>query len=202
MPHPCMMQLMSDLAKKDRGGVAPIASISPGVVTVQGIIGYVHAKQTSKANLVITEAILSDGSGTTKLIWFNKYPLTRHIIKGQEYRISGKFGFNTNDPILRVSSFELINANPNTLLYKEEFKREHPASSKTPFDHRQKTRLNRRKNWRPWAIVGAVVLGIMLVIGLHLGATAKCNDGFFSYSQHHSGTCSWHGGVEEWLGSN
>lgn len=31
------------------------------------------------------------------------------------------------------------------------------------------------------------------------GATAQCNDGTYSYSQHHSGTCSHHGGVARWL---
>lgn len=31
------------------------------------------------------------------------------------------------------------------------------------------------------------------------GATPKCNDGTFSFSQHHSGTCSSHGGVAQWL---
>ena len=31
------------------------------------------------------------------------------------------------------------------------------------------------------------------------GATAKCNDGTYSFSQHHSGTCSGHGGVANWL---
>lgn len=31
------------------------------------------------------------------------------------------------------------------------------------------------------------------------GATAKCRDGTYSFSQHHSGTCSYHGGVAEWL---
>ena len=31
------------------------------------------------------------------------------------------------------------------------------------------------------------------------GATARCNDGSWSFSQHHSGTCSSHGGVREWL---
>jgi hypothetical protein len=29
-------------------------------------------------------------------------------------------------------------------------------------------------------------------------ATAKCKDGTLSYSKHHSGTCSHHGGVAEW----
>ena len=31
------------------------------------------------------------------------------------------------------------------------------------------------------------------------GATAKCRDGSYSFSQHHSGTCSHHGGVAVWL---
>jgi len=30
--------------------------------------------------------------------------------------------------------------------------------------------------------------------------TARCKDGTMSYSQHRSGTCSRHGGVEQWLG--
>ena len=31
--------------------------------------------------------------------------------------------------------------------------------------------------------------------------TAECNDGSYSYSEHASGTCSDHGGVEQWLGA-
>lgn len=31
------------------------------------------------------------------------------------------------------------------------------------------------------------------------GATAKCRDGTWSFSQHHSGTCSGHKGVARWL---
>jgi hypothetical protein len=30
-------------------------------------------------------------------------------------------------------------------------------------------------------------------------ATAKCADGSYSFSQHRSGTCSHHGGVDSWL---
>ena len=31
------------------------------------------------------------------------------------------------------------------------------------------------------------------------GATAKCRDGTYSYSEHASGTCSHHGGVARWI---
>jgi hypothetical protein len=35
--------------------------------------------------------------------------------------------------------------------------------------------------------------------GVPAGATAECEDGTFSFSEHHSGTCSYHGGVKRWL---
>jgi len=31
------------------------------------------------------------------------------------------------------------------------------------------------------------------------GATAHCRDGTYSFSEHHRGTCSHHGGVATWL---
>jgi hypothetical protein len=31
------------------------------------------------------------------------------------------------------------------------------------------------------------------------GATARCADGSWSFSQNHRGTCSHHGGVSQWL---
>jgi Protein of unknown function (DUF3761) len=31
------------------------------------------------------------------------------------------------------------------------------------------------------------------------GATAKCRDGSYSFSEHASGTCSHHGGVAVWI---
>ena len=31
------------------------------------------------------------------------------------------------------------------------------------------------------------------------GASARCGDGSYSFSEHHRGTCSHHGGVSSWL---
>ena len=31
------------------------------------------------------------------------------------------------------------------------------------------------------------------------GASAKCRDGTYSFSEHRRGTCSYHGGVAMWL---
>jgi len=57
---------------------------------------------------------------------------------------------------------------------------------------------------RAWAVVvvaGIVGLGVVGVVGAAPppGATAKCKDGTYSFSQHRSGTCSRHGGVAVWL---
>jgi peptidoglycan hydrolase-like protein with peptidoglycan-binding domain len=35
--------------------------------------------------------------------------------------------------------------------------------------------------------------------GIPAGASAQCRDGTYSFSMHHSGTCSHHGGVASWL---
>jgi Protein of unknown function (DUF3761) len=32
-----------------------------------------------------------------------------------------------------------------------------------------------------------------------VGASAQCRDGSYSFSRHHQGTCSHHGGVSRWL---
>ena len=32
-----------------------------------------------------------------------------------------------------------------------------------------------------------------------MGSTAQCRDGTYSFSLHRSGTCSYHGGVAQWL---
>jgi hypothetical protein len=45
----------------------------------------------------------------------------------------------------------------------------------------------------------AAKTGEKSVNGDATGATAKCKDGSFSHSKTHTGTCSRHGGVAEWL---
>ena len=51
------------------------------------------------------------------------------------------------------------------------------------------------------AMVASVTVGTSLAASPPSGATAVCSDGTYSFSQHHSGTCSHHGGVAKWLGS-
>ena len=66
---------------------------------------------------------------------------------------------------------------------------------------------------KSWRYAMRRSLAILLVIGAAIvaapqlaasgsappGATARCKDGTYSYSQHRQGTCSHHGGVAVWL---
>ncbi|HVA29865.1 MAG TPA: DUF3761 domain-containing protein [Gaiellaceae bacterium] len=57
-----------------------------------------------------------------------------------------------------------------------------------------------------WALAGCAFCGVAFAGAASAmpaapppGATARCNDGTYSFSQTHSGTCSYHGGVAVWL---
>jgi len=49
------------------------------------------------------------------------------------------------------------------------------------------------------ALVFACTTAWAGVDGAPVGATARCRDATYSFSQHHAGTCSHHGGVAVWL---
>jgi hypothetical protein len=49
------------------------------------------------------------------------------------------------------------------------------------------------------AVVAGVAATVATADNAPPGATARCRDGTYSFSQHRSGTCSHHGGVARWL---
>jgi hypothetical protein len=63
---------------------------------------------------------------------------------------------------------------------------ETPANSEAPAQRRRYRRSSRYR-------------GPVRASTAPVGATARCRDGTYSFSQHRRGTCSWHGGVAEWL---
>jgi hypothetical protein len=48
-------------------------------------------------------------------------------------------------------------------------------------------------------VIGHCVHRPMQSTSVPVGATARCRDGSYSFSEHHRGTCSYHGGVAQWL---
>lgn len=56
-------------------------------------------------------------------------------------------------------------------------------------------------SWGRLAAAAALMLPVWVGSGGNATADAVCNDGTFSSSEG-SGTCSWHGGVDQWLPSH
>lgn len=60
----------------------------------------------------------------------------------------------------------------------------------------------RRRGMIIAVVIAAVIISLIvfrLVSTSSIGATAQCADGTYSHSHNHSGTCSSHGGVAQWL---
>jgi hypothetical protein len=54
-------------------------------------------------------------------------------------------------------------------------------------------------SWSPYGTSAPAPASDPYAAARAAGATAICRDGTWSFSQHRSGTCSWHGGVAVWL---
>ena len=49
-----------------------IAEIRPGKVVIRGQVSNLKTRQTRRRNLSITEGIISDKTGSVKVVWFNQ----------------------------------------------------------------------------------------------------------------------------------
>ncbi len=91
---------------EDFSQVTAIQFMKPGLVTIKGTIMAAAARRSYKRNLTITEAIISDGTGTVKAIWFNQPYLAKTLPKGSEVLVSGKLEFRNNDLALQGPAIE------------------------------------------------------------------------------------------------
>ncbi len=92
----------------DFSEVISIAQMKPGLVTFRAVIERVGTRKAHKRNLTITEAVLSDGTGTIKAIWFNQPYVKAQIPVGSEVLISGKLEFRNQDLALQSPAIESI----------------------------------------------------------------------------------------------
>lgn len=87
----------------------PIGSIgrrSNEILTIKGRIIDVSNKKTRKRNFTITEAVVEDGTGSIKLIWFNQAFLAKMLQPGREMIFNGKVSYN-------FFSKEIVMESPN-----------------------------------------------------------------------------------------
>ncbi|MEO7617998.1 MAG: ATP-dependent DNA helicase RecG [Candidatus Saccharibacteria bacterium] len=98
----------------DFSQIIPIREMKPGNVTFRGVIERVASRYARTRKLHITEAIISDGTGTIKAIWFNQQYLAKSLPMKTEVMVSGNLLFKNNDLALQSPAIEAISDNKDT----------------------------------------------------------------------------------------
>jgi ATP-dependent DNA helicase RecG len=92
----------------DFSNVIPIRQMRPGKVTFRGEVERVAGRYARARKLYITEAIISDGTGTVKAIWFNQKYLAAQIPTGTPVLVSGELKFKNSDLALQAPAIEPV----------------------------------------------------------------------------------------------
>ncbi|HSX01809.1 MAG TPA: ATP-dependent DNA helicase RecG [Candidatus Saccharimonadia bacterium] len=92
---------------EDFSKIVAIRAMRPGNVTFRGEIERVASRYARARKLHITEAIISDGTGTVKAIWFNQSYLAKTIPTGTPVLVSGELKFRNNDLALQSPAIEV-----------------------------------------------------------------------------------------------
>lgn len=77
-------------------------------VTIEATVKQVEKKITFRRRMRLTEALVSDETGSLKIIWFNQPFIAQTLKKGEVYRFSGKVDFNSGFLTLNNPSFEKL----------------------------------------------------------------------------------------------
>ena len=90
----------------DFSNIIPIRMMKPGMVTFRGEVVNIASRRARTRRLSITEAVISDGTGTVKAVWFNQPFLTKQYPVGSSVMVSGKLEFKNNDLALQTPAIE------------------------------------------------------------------------------------------------
>jgi ATP-dependent DNA helicase RecG len=69
----------------------PISDVKEGeTVTIRGIVKTIQSRFSFRGRMSLAEAIVSDDTGSIKIVWFNQPYLAKSISKGDDILLSGK----------------------------------------------------------------------------------------------------------------
>ena len=92
----------------DFSNIIPIRLMRPGNVTFKGEIERVAGRYARARKLHLTEAIISDNTGTVKAVWFNQPWLAKALKPGLPVLVSGQVKFKNADLALQAPAIEVI----------------------------------------------------------------------------------------------
>lgn len=89
--------------------LSKISNIQPGLVSFTAKVERVGMRRGQKnKRLTITEAVLSDDSGTVRAVWFNQPYLLQGLLSGRSYRFRGNYEYKNGYVSLQNPSFEVM----------------------------------------------------------------------------------------------
>lgn len=96
---------------EDFSQIYKIADLQPNQdATIQGIIKDITGRRTWRRHLFLVEALVSDDSGSIRVIWFNQ-PYIRNVLRpGKVANFSGKITVGEDEIYLSNPVYELINS--------------------------------------------------------------------------------------------
>lgn len=107
----------------DYSNISNIASLKPGAVSVKATVKQITGRYVRRG-IHITEAVVSDDTGSLRLVWFNQPYRANATKQGQQYFISGNFElsrgrFAVMNPAMELVSNLPINAARVVPVYRE-----------------------------------------------------------------------------------
>ena len=96
---------------EDYSTMTPISQMRPGTVTIEAVIKQATGRYVRRG-MHITEAVASDETGSTRLVWFNQPYRAAALKTGQPYFISGDYQLRHQRFAVLNPSIELANDLP------------------------------------------------------------------------------------------
>ncbi|MBI3983958.1 ATP-dependent DNA helicase RecG, partial [Candidatus Microgenomates bacterium] len=92
----------------DFSNICTIAKAKPGPVTIKGQITRAATRRTRRRGFTITEAVVDDGTGTLKAVWFNQPYLASTLPKDEDVYLAGQLEFKYNNYALQTPVVEKV----------------------------------------------------------------------------------------------
>lgn len=100
----------------DFSQITEIASLHPGMTaTVRARINSVENKRTWKAGMILTNALVSDQTGSIATIWFNQPFITQNLKIGLSVNLSGKIVMEDGMMIMQNPAYEITGGKEETI---------------------------------------------------------------------------------------
>ncbi len=99
---------------EDFSNIVPISEIKSGMpVSIQGEIKEIKNIRTFRKRMTLTQALVSDASGSVQVVWFNQPYLVSTFKKGDFVFLSGKMNQSSRGRYLSSPAYEKITNRPD-----------------------------------------------------------------------------------------